>query len=468
MDTYATQFFNGHLFVKIGDDLWIIDTGAPTSFGDPDILTIGTLEFSVASDFMGMNASALVEFIDHPVAGLLGMDVLGKFDLLIDAPRSRLVLSTETLDLQGAAISCDSVSGIPTVDVQIDGHFNNWFFDTGAQVSYWQDDSIANYPDAGDITDFFPSFGEFTTQTHHVTISLAGSAFSFRCGSLPGLLGMSLSMAGVNGILGSEILKGRVTGFFPRRNQLVLGVAETASGSLPHSSWAKWYDFAYEHSFGAFYTQLTDLTIRKITDIVDAPAQVVDFGAGTGRLAIPMGLEGYSVTAVEPCPGMLDQLKSKPDSNGINEVLSSMQDFESERKFDLAICVFTVLLYLPNEGELMRALRAAHNALVYGGRLLIDIPSKQIFRSYQHSDPDLEREITITDQGNDVFLYFENTLIHTDDGTSSYTDQFPIRYWPQSTVRDLLDKAGFSLVSDLSDHFTGSGCQYWLMEKRRG
>ena len=41
-------------------------------------------------------------------------------------------------------------------------------------------------------------------------------------GTLPGLLGMTLMMAGAQGIIGNQILTNRVVGYFPRRRLLVL------------------------------------------------------------------------------------------------------------------------------------------------------------------------------------------------------------------------------------------------------
>jgi hypothetical protein len=38
------------------------------------------------------------------------------------------------------------------------------------------------------------------------------------------MMGMALSMANVSGILGNEVMRGRVTAFYPRRQQLVLQV----------------------------------------------------------------------------------------------------------------------------------------------------------------------------------------------------------------------------------------------------
>jgi 2-polyprenyl-3-methyl-5-hydroxy-6-metoxy-1,4-benzoquinol methylase len=73
----------------------------------------------------------------------------------------------------------------------------------------------------------------------------------------------------------------------------------------PHSTWADVYDLAYERSFGDFYSQLTQATIQLVEEIVNPPAMVVDFGAGTGRLSIPLAELGFEITAVDPCLEML-------------------------------------------------------------------------------------------------------------------------------------------------------------------
>lgn len=58
----------------------------------------------------------------------------------------------------------------------------------------------------------------------------------------------------------------------------------------PHSSWADVYDLAYQRSFGEFYNHLTDATVEMIVGRIRPPARIVDFGAGTGRLSIPLAL----------------------------------------------------------------------------------------------------------------------------------------------------------------------------------
>lgn len=110
------------------------------------------------------------------------------------------------------------------------------------------------------------------------------------------------------------------------------------------------YDLAFEEQFGAFYQALTDATIASIEELVPAGARIVDFGAGTGRLAIPLAIPlaklGYIVTAVEPSGPMLDVLRSRDTTNRVTCVQSALQDYRADTGFDLALSVFTVVSYL--------------------------------------------------------------------------------------------------------------------------
>ncbi|HNQ90149.1 MAG TPA: hypothetical protein PKM73_16145, partial [Verrucomicrobiota bacterium] len=52
MNTLPLRFKDGHLFVEIGGELWLLDTGAPTSFGTWRSLTIsGERANGVASEW---------------------------------------------------------------------------------------------------------------------------------------------------------------------------------------------------------------------------------------------------------------------------------------------------------------------------------------------------------------------------------------------------------------------------------
>jgi hypothetical protein len=221
MKEYPLTFKNGHLFVELQGGLWVYDTGAPTSFGETQELRFGGETFPVAENFMGLSADELSGYIGIECAGLLGADVINDFDHILDLPRETLIVSKENLQVDGGRVPItDSVMGIPIVTARIAGSDYRMFFDTGAQFSFFQDDSIRDFPETGKVTDFYPGAGPFETDTHQVDLSLSDLTFTLRCGTLPGLLGQTLMVADSQGIVGNESMKDRITGYFPRRNDI--------------------------------------------------------------------------------------------------------------------------------------------------------------------------------------------------------------------------------------------------------
>ena len=72
------------------------------------------------------------------------------------------------------------------------------------------------------MDDFYPGFGEFKTNFYQVDVGLESKKFSIRCGSLPDVLMYSLSMGGTEGFIGNEIMKNRVVGYFPKKDQIII------------------------------------------------------------------------------------------------------------------------------------------------------------------------------------------------------------------------------------------------------
>lgn len=222
MNALPLKLQDGHLFLELGGELWLLDTGAPTSFGTCGSIFIAGEEFSLGRSYLGLTAATLTRFVGVPCVGLLGADVLGRFDHIVDVPSGALTISTAQLTHSGQTVRLSEFMGIPILTAQIGGADYRMFFDTGAQISYFQDASLTNFPAAGSITDFYPGIGQFPTDTHQVEVSLGGVVFTLRCGTLPSLLSATLMMADTEGIVGNGILCNRVVGYFPRRRALVL------------------------------------------------------------------------------------------------------------------------------------------------------------------------------------------------------------------------------------------------------
>jgi hypothetical protein len=213
---------SGHLYATLDGRDWLLDTGAPSSFG----LTgprLGERVHEIADSYLGLTAERLSELVGHQTSGLLGADVLGDLDVLIDVPQGEVVFSESQLALDGEVIPTDTFLGVPVVDAHVGGRPCHMFFDTGAQLSYLDSGLIGDAPALGPAADFYPGLGEFEVDTHRVELQLGALAQSIRCGVLPETLAMMLRMGDAEGIVGNELLDGRRLGLFLRRGQLVFG-----------------------------------------------------------------------------------------------------------------------------------------------------------------------------------------------------------------------------------------------------
>ena len=235
----------------------------------------------------------------------------------------------------------------------------------------------------------------------------------------------------------------------------------------PHDSWAEAYDLAYEEEFGALYARLTDLSVEVIAGLLPPGGSIVDFGAGTGRLAIPLARAGFRVTAVEPSSAMLEQLRRGDSAGQVDCVHAAMQDFESAARFDLAICVFTVVTYLLDEQALAAAMGAASRCLKSRGKLLADVPSRAVFASRSTSTGRIGREVTVQPLARNapLYRYEEHLTVENAGGTNSYRDAFTIRHWSTEEVLEAAAEAGLALEDDLSETFAGTGSEYLLLRK---
>ncbi|AGX88325.1 hypothetical protein [Candidatus Symbiobacter mobilis] len=217
------SFQNGHYFTTIDGADWIIDTGSPTSFGTSISLQLADQKYEIVAEYMGLDGKELSQYVNHPTSGIIGSDILNDLDVILDTRNNILELSHDTLSVHGTTVPLTSVLGVPIVIAIIENAEHQMFFDTASPISYFQEQSLANYPSLGEFQDFYPGYRRFTTATNRLPIELESEHFELRCGTLPQPLAMALSMAGASGIIGNETMGNRILGYFSRRNVLIFG-----------------------------------------------------------------------------------------------------------------------------------------------------------------------------------------------------------------------------------------------------
>jgi SAM-dependent methyltransferase len=129
------------------------------------------------------------------------------------------------------------------------------------------------------------------------------------------------------------------------------------------------------------YDLLSDLYDLEYTHDYDVPlwltlaereaGPVVEWGAGTGRIAVPLAQAGHEVTAVELSQQMAERGEEKNKS--VEWMVGDMRTVKPARHYALAICAFNSFLCLTSVGDALAYLRNAHQHLAPGGLLGIEV-----------------------------------------------------------------------------------------------
>ena len=125
---------------------------------------------------------------------------------------------------------------------------------------------------------------------------------------------------------------------------------------------ANLYDLEYAHDYDlSFWLALAEREA----------GLVVEWGAGTGRLAVPLAGAGHDVTAVELSGEMVGRGKRKGST--VAWVVGDMRSAQLERRYGLAVCVFNSFLCLTSVDDALTFLRNARDHLSPGGLLSIEV-----------------------------------------------------------------------------------------------
>ena len=98
---------------------------------------------------------------------------------------------------------------------------------------------------------------------------------------------------------------------------------------------------------------------------------VVEWGAGTGRIAIPLARAGSDVTAVELSENMIEVGRKK--SAPVEWIRGDMRTVKLGRRYRIALCAFNSFLCLPGVDDTLAFLHNAREHLQPDGLLGIEV-----------------------------------------------------------------------------------------------
>jgi SAM-dependent methyltransferase len=174
--------------------------------------------------------------------------------------------------------------------------------------------------------------------------------------------------------------------------------------------------------------------VDTLADLADG-GPVVEFGIGTGRLALPLAGRGLEVHGIDGSPEMAALLRGKQGGADIPVVIGDFSEVTAGSDFALAVLAINTIYALPSQEAQVACFRNAARHLRPGGRFVVEawVPDIGAFRNgtavrpVQIHDGHVELEIARLHPATQRML---TTKVHMTDGGISLVPANHRYAWP--------------------------------------
>ncbi len=200
---------------------------------------------------------------------------------------------------------------------------------------------------------------------------------------------------------------------------------------------------------------------------------VLDLGCGTGRVAWPLADAGFEVTGLDVSEPMLARAEAKrarhPDAAEVRLLRQSMERFELNGSFGLALSAFRAFQALLTPEAQRGCLESVYAALRPGGRIVLTLfdplldkctpeASADALRAQRRSTADTQVEVRVASRENDPLLQRLDEVWHfverDADGriVREEHERLVMRWTYRFEMRYLLELCGFEIEAQYSDY----------------
>lgn len=146
-------------------------------------------------------------------------------------------------------------------------------------------------------------------------------------------------------------------------------ITVTTSNTAADSAYGKVHASIYDNLF----QDRDDLDqVSKVLAAHVSNGAALEFGIGTGRVALPLAARGVCVAGVDNSQEMLGKLKEKPGAKDIRATLGSFTEARVEGEFSLVFCVFATMYLVTDQAEQVKVFANAARHLGKGGKFIVE------------------------------------------------------------------------------------------------
>jgi len=183
--------------------------------------------------------------------------------------------------------------------------------------------------------------------------------------------------------------------------------------------------------------------------------RILELGAGTGRLTIPLARKGHDITGVDISEAMLAEFARKDPEGLAHRVCGNMTEPPVDGVFGLIFIAFNTLFCLTSRDEQKRCIASAAGLLAPGGRFVVDVfvPSRTMrpgLRTTVLEDGQDRTRVQLVKHDPHLQLLFVDLLVAD---TTNPPRIYPkaARYMFPEQIADVAEAAGLRLTDRFLD-----------------
>ena len=125
-------------------------------------------------------------------------------------------------------------------------------------------------------------------------------------------------------------------------------------------------------SADAFEPTFVDAVVDFLADLAGSSG-ALEFGIGTGRIALPLSQRGVRVHGIDLSSAMIARLRAKPGAGEIGVTIGDFATAKVDDTFSLVYLVYNTVSNLTTQDEQVECFRNAARHLEPGGRFVIEV-----------------------------------------------------------------------------------------------
>ena len=230
-----------------------------------------------------------------------------------------------------------------------------------------------------------------------------------------------------------------------------------------YSSLARYYDKLGFNEFAmAFLGKILPLFERymRAHDIPKQNLKIIDLACGTGELSRLLSNNGFKACGLDVSKEMLYVARRKKP--GLKFYNKDLRTFSLKSKYHVATCAFDSLNHITEESELLTVFKNVYRALRKYGLFIFDMNTikgltnwrSQVVKSTR--DYLMIRNSGYNDNDHTAYMFIEAFIRTKGKYYDRIYDVFYEKGYPNSTIRRLLKKVGFSKVAMSCFHQFGT------------